>query len=748
MIADSDAPSPASQSSTLEGTVERITYQNETTAYTVLKLKTRRGAESTVVGKLGGVNAGEALKLEGFWTTHPQHGRQFQATSFRSTMPATVEGMRKYLGSGLIRGVGPVTARRIIDHFGAEAFDVIDSQPGRLAEVRGLGPKRAKAIVAAWEEQRAIKDVMILLQSLGVHTGQAVRIYREYGDAAVDVIQRDPYRLARDIWGIGFKTADTIGAALGIPHDSPERIAAGVRQQLSQASESDGHLYLPQDELVSGTATLLGCEPEQVETLLPELLSTPDLFAEDLDGVQAIYRADLGGSEIASARRLTRLLNAPVDRLAGFQTVDWAKAFSWLHDTRNVPPLAEAQTEAVTTALTQRVAVLTGGPGTGKSTTVRSIVALARARRHRVILAAPTGRAAKRLAELTGQDARTIHRLLKLQPGGDAVFNEENPLDADLIVIDEASMLDIFLFNTLLKAIPPGAHLLLVGDVDQLPSVGPGNVLGDVIESGVVPTVRLSVVFRQAEQSAIIRNAHRINQGQMPQWGRSIRDFAFARLIEGDDTPDHAAEMIRDLVADRLPRAYDLEPGEIQVLCPMNGGAAGTRRLNETLQEALNPATGKPELRSTGRVIRAGDRLIALRNNYQLEVFNGDLAVVERVNPVDHILQLRLDDGRRVAVPFHQADEFGHAFAISVHRAQGSEFRAVVMPLLTAHYLLLQRNLLYTAITRARELVVLVGQTRALAIAVKNDRSGHRYTAMARRLQSFQESMRGSIEPR
>ncbi|MDI3341462.1 MAG: AAA family ATPase [Sphaerobacter sp.] len=419
--------------------------------------------------------------------------------------------------------------------------------------------------------------------------------------------------------------------------------------------------------------------------------------------------------------------------------MDWDRAFAWLHTTLGMPPLAAQQAKAVRTALTERVTVLTGGPGTGKSTTLRAVVTLARAKRRRVILTAPTGRAAKRMAELTGREAKTIHRLLKLQPGGDAFFNEDNPLPADLVVVDEASMLDITLCNTLLKAIEPGTHLLLVGDVDQLPSVGPGNVLRDVIESGAVPVVRLTHVFRQAEQSAIVRNAHRINHGEMPHWGRDIRDFAVLRLPDGPDSAEQAAARITELILERLPRAYGLAPEEIQVLSPMNRGPAGTRRLNELLQEALNPAAaGKPEVRAAGRLIRTGDRLIALRNNYQLEVFNGDLAYVRAVDPIEQRFQLALDDGRTVEVPFAQADEFSHAFAISVHRAQGSEFRAVVMPLLTAHYLMLQRNLLYTAITRARELVVLVAQPKAIAMAVHNDRIARRYTALAERLRALE----------
>lgn len=724
----------------LGGTVERLTYHNPSSGYTVLKLTTNR-ATTTVVGQLSGVNPGEGLQIDGYWTSHPQHGRQFQAVRFRIALPATTEGIRKYLGSGLIRGVGPVTAGRIVDHFGADSLTVIDEQPERLREVPGLGPKRADAIKAAWVEQRAIKDVMVMLQSLGVHTGLAVRIYRQYGDESTAVVQRDPYRLARDVWGIGFKTADQIGAALGIPEDAPERIAAGARYVLGQAADNDGHLYLPREELATTASELLGCQPDQVNAIVPWLVTERDVFVEERDGTEAVYLASLGGAEIAVARRLVRLHGAHGDRLALFQSLDWEAAFGWLTGTRGIPPLSERQARAVETALTERVAVLTGGPGTGKSTTVRSIVTLAVAKRARVILTAPTGRAAKRMAEITGREAKTIHRLLKLQPGGTAAFNEENPLEADLVVVDEASMLDIALVNALLKAIPQGAHLLLVGDIDQLPSVGPGNVLRDIIDSEVVPVVRLEAIFRQAEESAIIRNAHRINRGEMPRWGRDVRDFVVMRLAEGEGVPEQAAGLICDLMRERLPKAYGISPSEIQVLSPMNRGPAGTRRLNELLQEALNPPMqSRSEIRAAGRIIREGDRLIALRNNYQLEVFNGDLAYVRRIDMIEQAIEIALDDGRGIRLPFSHADEFAHAFAISVHRSQGSEFRAVVVPALTTHYLMLQRNLLYTAITRARELVVLVGQTKAIAIAIRNDRIARRYTALADRLRTMMEA--------
>lgn len=743
MVADTTHSAIASSNLVeIEGTVERITFSNPKTGYTVLKLATPRGAEIAVVGQLAGANPGATVTIQGFWQTHPRHGRQLLASGFETALPATTEGVRKYLGSGLIRGVGPVTARRIVEHFGADSLRVIDEEAERLFEVPGLGPKRAQSIAEAWKEQAAIKDVMIFLQSHGVHTGLAVRIYKQYGDDAITVVQSDPYRLARDVWGIGFKTADKIGAALGIPNNAPARLTAGVRYTLSQAADNDGHLYLPLSELLERSAGLLETDPEEIELIVPQLDHSGDIFIESDDDGERVYLAQHGGAEIAVARRLIRLWRAPEDRLETFQQVNWERAFDWLIGARQVPPLAVQQAEAVRTALTSKVAILTGGPGTGKSTTVRSVVELARAKRARVTLAAPTGRAAKRLADLTGQPASTIHRLLKINVGGVAAFNEQQPLETDLIVVDEASMLDIFLINTLLKAVPAGAHLLLVGDIDQLPSVGPGSVLRDAIESDALPVVRLTDVFRQAEQSAIIRNAHRINRGEMPEWGREIHDFAVLRLSNDPaaDAPAEAASTICELIQRRLPAAYGLRPDEIQVLSPMNGGPAGTRNLNLRLQEELNPPRPRsPEIRAAGRTIRVDDRLIALRNNYQLEVFNGDLGYVRDIDFIEQTVGLQLDDGRLLRVPTSQMDEFNHAFAISVHRAQGSEFRAVVMPLLMSHYVMLQRNLLYTAITRARELAVIVGQTRAIAIAIKNDHVAHRYSRLSQRLQEFHD---------
>ena len=723
----------------LSGTVERITYQNDETGYTVARVLRESGALITVVGDLLGVVPGETVQVSGHWEYHPEHGRQLKAHTYRPVLPATVEGIRKYLGSGLIKGIGPVSAQRIVDHFGVETLQVIEEHPERLAAVPGVGPKRQALIARGWADQRAIKDVVVLLASLGVNPGLAVRIYREYGDAAVGVVKNQPYRLARDVWGIGFKTADKLARGLGLPLDSPERAQAGLLYALSEAADEGGHCYLPRDALIARAAELLAMPTDTVEPALDDLLRSGDAIQEPVGADDAVYLTPFYGAECAVARRLCRLLGGQIDRLDAFRRLDWDAAFRWLAEKRGVR-LAEGQAQAARLAFTEKVVILTGGPGTGKSTTVRSIVQLARAKRKQVVLAAPTGRAAKRLSELSGVEAKTVHRLLGLKVGGGAQWNEDNPLDADLVVVDEASMLDLFLFNSLLKAVPPGAHLLLVGDADQLPSVGAGNVLADLLSSGRVPTVRLDTVFRQAEASAIVTNAHRINAGQLPRYGPPIDDF----YVFPAETPEAAADLAVDLVSQRIPRRFGAKPDEIMVLSPMHRGAAGVGLLNQRLQETLNPARpGRAEVRLGGRLFRVGDRVIALRNDYNLEVFNGDLGVVVGIDAVDHLLKVCLEDGRTVDFEFSKADELSHAWALSVHKAQGSEFRAVVVLLLTIHYPMLARNLLYTAVTRARELVVLVGQMKAVAIAVRNNRVSRRCSGLAQRLQAIEPAETG-----
>jgi exodeoxyribonuclease V alpha subunit len=734
--------SPSRDAAVLEGTLERITFANPETGYTIARIDAGHGPDLvTAVGPLLGAQVGESLRMRGRWTSHPKYGRQFEVFSYTTVLPATAAGIRRYLGSGLIKGIGPVMAERMVAHFGVDIMHIIEDSPERLIEVDGLGPKRTAMITAAWAEQKAIKEVMVFLQGVGVSTSLAVRIYKKYGDKAVDVVRAEPYRLASEVWGIGFKTADTIAMSVGIARDSPERIKAGLAYTLSEAAD-DGHCYLPAPNLIAEAAKILQVPAEMIGPCLDELAAAEGVVREELPPaaadsppVPAVYLPPFYQAERSVAAALLRLLTAREDRLAAFASVDWGKALGWLRE-RTGAALAPGQEEAVRLALTSRVAVLTGGPGCGKSFTVRSVVELARAKRAKVILAAPTGRAAKRLAELTGHDAATIHRLLQLRPGGDASFDAANPLDADLVVVDETSMVDVILANKLIKAIPPGAHLLLVGDVDQLPSVGAGEVLRDMLAAGTLPVVRLTKIFRQAQRSGIVVNAHKINAGDQPSLS-GFGDFFWF----GCDDPEQTAALVTDIVARRIPAKFGLDPRrDVQVLCPMHRGPAGAGNLNLLLQEALTPfREGQPERRYGGRVFRVGDKVTQLRNNYEkgaAGVFNGTVGVVTGMSLEDHTLTVRTDEDESVDYGFDELDELAHAYAVTIHRSQGSEYPAVVIPLTTGSWLMLQRNLLYTGVTRAKKLVVLAGSRRALAVAVRTKGAGRRHTALDFRLRS------------
>ncbi|WP_212819599.1 SF1B family DNA helicase RecD2 [Polymorphospora rubra] len=729
---------PPPRGAVLEAVLERFTYVNEETGYTVARIATDRGSDLlTAVGALLGAQPGESLRLVGRWSSHPKYGRQFEIESYTTVLPATVQGLRRYLGSGLVKGIGPVFAERIVDHFGLDTLDVIEQTPGRLVEVPGLGPKRTAKITAAWAEQKAIKEVMIFLQGVGVSTSLAVRIYKKYGDESIAVVRDDPYRLAAEVWGIGFKTADTIAQAVGIPHDSPKRVKAGLQYTLSEATD-DGHCYLPAPDLVTDAAKILDVPADLVTTCLDDLVAEEGVVREPVprpDGgpVDAVYLVPFHRAETSLAGTLTRLLRDRADRMPVFADVDWDRALAWLR-TRTGNDLAPEQEQAVRLALTSKVAVLTGGPGCGKSFTVRSIVTLALAKKAKVTLVAPTGRAAKRLADLTGHPAATVHRLLQLRPGGDPSFDRDNPLDVDLLVVDEASMLDLILANKLVKAVPPGAHLLLVGDVDQLPSVGAGEVLRDLLAAAAVPRVRLTQIFRQAQQSGVVTNAHRINAGRPPVT-QGLTDFF---LFPCDDTEATAALAV-DVACERMPKKFGLDPRrDIQVLTPMHRGPAGAGTLNGLLQQKLTPGReGLPERRSGGRIFRIGDKVTQIRNNYDkgvAGVFNGTLGVITALSTEDQTLQVRTDEDELVDYDFDELDELSHAYAMTIHRSQGSEYPAVVVPLTTSAWMMLQRNLLYTAVTRARKLVVLVGSRRALAAAVRTVGAGRRHTALDRRL--------------
>ncbi|WP_327681345.1 SF1B family DNA helicase RecD2 [Kitasatospora sp. NBC_00458] len=724
----------------VEGVLERITYANEETGYTVARVDTGRGANDllTVVGALLGAQPGESLRLHGRWGSHPQYGRQFVVENYTTVLPATVQGIQRYLGSGLIKGIGPRFAERIVERFGVDTLDVIEQEPGRLIEVPGLGPKRTKKIAAAWEEQKSIKEVMVFLQGVGVSTSLAVRIFKQYGDGSIGVVKNEPYRLASDVWGIGFLTADRIAQAVGIPHDSPERVKAGLQYALSQSSDQ-GHCYLPEERLIADGVKLLQVDVGLVIDCLAELVAAEGVVREQVPGeggepITAVYLVPFHRAEISLANQLLRLLRSETDRMPWFGAVDWPAALDWLAK-RTGAELAPEQEQSVRLALTEKVAVLTGGPGCGKSFTVKSIVTLALAKRAKVVLAAPTGRAAKRLAELTGVEASTVHRLLELKPGGDAAYDRDRPLDADLVVVDEASMLDLILANKLVKAVAPGAHLLFVGDVDQLPSVGAGEVLRDLLaEGGPIPSVRLTRIFRQAQQSGVVTNAHRINEG-LPPLTDGLPDF----FLFVEDDAEAAAGLTVDVVARRIPQRFGYDARrDVQVLAPMHRGPAGAGNLNTLLQAAVTPAReGLAERRFGGRTFRVGDKVTQIRNNYDKGrngVFNGTVGVVTALSADDQRLTVLTDEDEEVPYDFDELDELAHAYAVTIHRSQGSEYPVVVIPVTTSAWTMLQRNLLYTAVTRARKLVVLVGSRKAIAQAVRNVSAGRRHAALDHRL--------------
>lgn len=753
--------SPMSDRVEISGSVERITFYNEENGYTVLRLRPdTRGMLPyahgeplvTVVGNLPEVNPGEWLKLTGQWLNHAKHGRQFQVELCEQSVPASVEGIKRYLGSGMVRGVGKVMAERIVNRFGADTLTIIDENPQRLGEVLGIGRKRVDNIIKAWEEQRAIKDVMVFLHGHGISTHLAVKIYKQYGDQSLAVVQTTPYRLVQDVHGIGFKTADKIAQALGVSADDPARIEAGISYTLSRMAD-EGHVYAPQDELEPEAAEILQVPPERVSAVLEtlensELVRRETITYQSADDRRAAEMSTNGGtaavreeravylpalyfSETGLTRQVRRLVEHPTSRLSnlrgGVQTVasigrtDSAPVFN---------SLTAQQVQAINATVAHKLTILTGGPGTGKTTTLRSLLDILDAAGNSYALASPTGRAAKRLAEATGREAKTIHRLLEFKPGEGFGRNENNPIDADLIVIDEASMLDLILAYNLLRAIGSDSHLLLVGDIDQLPSVGAGDVLRDLIASDVAAVVRLETIFRQAADSLIIRNAHRINRGLMPETDTNAQDF----FLFVKEDPAETAELLVDIVAKRIPLKFGLDPvDDVQVLAPMYNGLAGVTRLNGLLQEALNPPGRKVERRIGGRTFRVGDKVMQTVNNYDKSVYNGDIGRVTALDPIEQTLAV-VFDGMTVVYSFLEADELIHAFAVSVHKSQGSEYPCVVMPVVVQHYMMLQRNLLYTAVTRARKLAILVGTRRAIQIAVRTNPTANRHTALDWRL--------------
>ncbi|MCI9188929.1 MAG: ATP-dependent RecD-like DNA helicase [Lachnospiraceae bacterium] len=712
--------------------VERITYQNPENGYSVLKVHVK-GYEDlvTVVGNLLDANVGSVLLMDGDWKVDSRYGRQFMAQKWEETLPATVYGMEKYLGSGLIKGVGPKYAKKIVQKFGVDTFAVIEDNIELLIEIPGIGSKRIRMIAESWERQKEVKNIMLFLQEHGVSTAFAAKIYRQYGNESIAVMKENPFRLADDIWGIGFKTADSIAEKLGFGRETYVRLRSGIMYTLSELAD-EGHVYAEREQLTQKAAALLEAEESRIVMTMDQMLKDKDLIREE----DAIYLPPFYFAEVGTAGKLKKLASEPAgDRL-------WAQLLKARRETGNDRlsvdvgrieqtvnmKYDEIQADAIRQAAMAKVMVLTGGPGTGKTTTTQGIIAAYRAYGMKILLAAPTGRAARRMTEATGLEAKTIHRLLECKPPEGYGKNEENPLEGDVLIVDECSMIDIIMMNSLLKAIPANMRLVLVGDIDQLPSVGAGNVLRDIIDSGCFPVIRLTRIFRQALTSRIIRNAHRINAGQMPDISNGKEtDFFF---LQREEPEEAVAEVVR-LVKEKLPRYYRTPSSMIQVLTPMQRGVVGATNLNLVLQEAVNPQG--EGLRRSGFVFRAGDKVMQIKNNYDKEIFNGDIGIIESVDLTERTLSVNFDN-RKIVYDATELDELVHAYATTIHKAQGSEYQIVVMPVLMNHYVMLQRNLIYTGITRAKKILVMVGTKKALSYAVRNVTVTRRNTMLTERL--------------
>jgi exodeoxyribonuclease V alpha subunit len=712
----------------LAGLVERVTYHNAENGFCVLRAKARGHRDMvTVVGHAATIAAGEWITASGEWVNDRTHGQQFRARFLRTSPPTSVDGIEKYLSSGMIRGVGPVYAKKLVGAFGEKVFDVIEATPDQLRGVDGIGPVRAASIVAAWAEQKAVREIMVFLHSHGVGTARAVRIFKTYGADAIQVMTENPYQLARDIRGIGFKTADAIAMKLGIEKTAMVRVRAGISYALTEAMD-EGHCGLPTEQLMPLAETLLEVPQELIRTALDLELREGTVVADSVGETPCVFLAGLHRAERTIAERLMRLANGTLP----WPWIDPEKALPWVEKHIGLA-LAESQVAAIRLALKSKVLVITGGPGVGKTTIVKGILRILAAKGTNLLLCAPTGRAAKRMTEATGFEAKTIHRLLEVNPkSGGFKRGDDNRLDCNLLVVDETSMVDVMLMQALLKAVPDNAAILIVGDIDQLPSVGPGQVLADIISSSAVPVVRLTEVFRQAAQSRIITSAHRINQGSIPDLSPPGTDSDFY-FVQAND-PETAVGRILELVKARIPKRFGLDPiRDIQVLCPMNRGGVGARSLNIELQAALNPA-GDRKVERFGWTFAPGDKVMQIENDYDKEVYNGDIGYIDDVdNNTGEIIASF--DGRSVTYGFGELDMLVPAYAATIHKSQGSEYPAVIIPVLTQHYAMLQRNLLYTGVTRGKRLVVLVGQKKAVAIAVRNVLGRRRWSKLAEWLQ-------------